>query len=103
MRVTSTTYPDYLIGQLGNLETNQTKLQTEVSSGLSVQEPEDNPDAMAQALDLTAQSQAETQFQGNITQLQQTATATSSAMQSLQSIVSQAGVIATEANGVQSS
>jgi flagellar hook-associated protein 3 FlgL len=102
MRVTSNTYPNYLVSQLGNLESSQTRLQTEVSTGLSVQEPENNPDAMRQVLDLTAQSQADTQYQSNITQLQQTAAASSSAMQSLQTIVSKAGEIATMANGVQS-
>ena len=103
MRVTSNTFPNYLVNQLGTLQTSQARLQTEVSSGLSVQQPEDNPDAMRSVLDLTAESQASTQYQQNITQLQQTATAGSSAMQSLQAIVSKAGEIATSANGVQSS
>jgi flagellar hook-associated protein 3 FlgL len=64
---------------------------------LSVQAPSDNPDAMETTLnDLASQSQQQ-QYTNNVTTLQSQANNVYTALQSLQSITSQAETIATEA------
>ncbi|HTS18873.1 MAG TPA: flagellin [Verrucomicrobiae bacterium] len=99
MRVTTNSISDTLIYQIDRVSANEQKLENEATTGLAVQNPSDNPGAMRSILDLEAESSAVTQYQANITQLQQQATTASSAMQSLQSIISQASTIATEADG----
>jgi len=103
MRVSSSLFTNNLLAQMNQLQGEQTQLQGEVSSGLSVTLPEDDPAAMDQALNLQTDASANTQYQSNITQLQSTATAAGDAMNSLQTLTEQAGEIATEANSVTSS
>jgi flagellar hook-associated protein 3 FlgL len=98
MRISSSLFTNNLLAQMNNLQSQQTQLQGEVSSGLSVTLPEDNPGAMDQALNLQSQASANTQYQNNITQLQSTATTAGDAMNNLQTIAEQAADIATEAN-----
>ena len=102
MRISSSLFTNNLLSQMNNLQSQQTQLQGEVSSGLSVTLPEDNPAVMDQAMDLQSDASANTQYQNNITQLQNTATTAGDAMNSLQTITEQAGEIATEANSVTS-
>jgi len=102
MRVSTSLITNNLLAQMNQLQGQQTQLQGEVSSGLSVTLPEDNPNAMGQALNLQTDASANTQYQNNITQLQSTATTAGDAMNSLQTITEQAGEIATEANSVTS-
>jgi flagellar hook-associated protein 3 FlgL len=68
-----------------------------VTTGLNVQSPSDNPDAMETTLNDLASQSAQEQYTNNITSLQSQANSNYSALQSLQSIVSQAQTIATEA------
>ncbi|HVM59906.1 MAG TPA: flagellin [Verrucomicrobiae bacterium] len=99
MRVTSSSIFDSLIYQINRVSANQQKLENEATTGLAVQNPSDNPGAMRSILDLEAESSSVGQYQANITQLQQQASTASSAMQSLQTILSQASTLATEADG----
>jgi flagellar hook-associated protein 3 FlgL len=103
MRISSSLFTSNLQAQMNQLQTQQTQLQGEVSSGLAVTKPEDNPGVMNQALDMQSEASANTQYQNNITQLQATATTAGDAMNSLQTIAEQAGQIATSAGGVNSS
>ena len=102
MRVTSTMFPDALIGQLGLLSTRQLQLQNEAATGLRVQNPADDPAAMRRALDMQAQSKLITQYQTNITSLQNQAAATSSVTSSLQKITDRVNEIATLTDGTKS-
>jgi flagellar hook-associated protein 3 FlgL len=99
MRVSNNSITDGLIYQINQVTANEQTLENEATTGLAVQNPSDNPAAMQSILDMETESSAVTQYQANITQLQQQATTSSSAMQSLQDIVSQASTIATEADG----
>ena len=99
MRVSNSSITDGLIYQINQVTANEQTLENEATTGLAVQNPSDNPAAMQSILDMETESSAVTQYQANITQLQQQATTSSSAMQSLQDIVSQASTIATEADG----
>jgi flagellar hook-associated protein 3 FlgL len=98
MRISDSTFTDNFISQIQQLEQQQNTLQGESSSGLKVTLPEDNPPVMAQVLNLQTDSAANAAYQSNITQLQNTATISATAMNSLQTLVSQVNDIATEAS-----
>ena len=103
MRISTSLFTNNLLAQMNQLQGQQIQLQNQATTGLKVTLPEDDPAAMDQVLDLQTQAAANTQYQSNITQLQSTATTAASAMNSLQTITEQAGEIATEAGGVNSS
>ena len=97
MRVATDAFTNTLINQVDTLSSQMNTLQNEVTTGLNVQSPSDNPDAMETTLnDLSSQSTQE-QYTNNITALQSQANSNYTALQSLQSIVSQAQSIAVEA------
>jgi flagellar hook-associated protein 3 FlgL len=98
MRISDSNFTDNLLTQIQQLQQQQNTLQGESSSGLSVTLPEDNPPVMAQVLNLQTDSAANAAYQSNITQLQNTATTSATAMNSLQTLVSQVNDIATEAS-----
>ena len=102
MRIATNMFSNDLISQMNQLQGQQIQLQNQASTGLKVTLPEDNPATMAQVLDLQSQAQANTQYQSNITQLQNVAGLSGSAMNSLQTITEQANQIATEAGGINS-
>jgi len=103
MRISSSLFADNFLQQTNALQAQQIQLENESTTGLKVSLPEDDTATMDQVLNLQSQSAANTQYQSNITQLQDTATTAASAMNSLQTITEQAGEIATEADGVTSS
>jgi flagellar hook-associated protein 3 FlgL len=93
MRVSSLMFNQNYLPQLNQLEQSQNQLESEASSGLSMTLPEDNPAMMGAVLDLQAQTSANAQYQSNITQLQSSATTTSTALNALQPLLSQASAI----------
>jgi flagellar hook-associated protein 3 FlgL len=103
MQVTNTSFSSNFLYEIQNLESQQSTLQNETTTGLKVTKPEDDPSAMNQVLDLQTEASSNTQYQSNITQVQNSATTASDALNSLQTLVEQAGEIATDANGVTSS
>jgi flagellar hook-associated protein 3 FlgL len=103
MRISNSLFTNNLMAQVNQLQSQQAQLQGQVSSGLSVTLPSDNPDAMGQALDLQTSAAANTQYQSNITQLQSTASTVGDAISSLQTIAEQAGEIATSSDSTTSS
>ncbi len=103
MQVSTTSFSNNFLYEIGQLQSQQTTLQSETTTGLSVTLPEDNPAAMNQVLNLQSEASAGTQYQSNIAQVQNTASTSSDALNSLQSLVEQAGEIATGATGVSSS
>jgi len=100
MRISSSLFTNNFLSQMNQLQGQQIQLQSQATTGLKVTLPEDNPAVMNQALNLQTQDAANTQYQSNITQLQNTATTAATAMSSLQTITEQAGEIATEAGGL---
>ena len=95
MRITANAYDSSLVSQLNQLSTKQYTIQNQVSTGLSVQAPSDDPTAMENTLDYQAQNAAQTQYSSNISTLQSRANSVYSVLQSLQTITSRAGEIAT--------
>jgi flagellar hook-associated protein 3 FlgL len=102
MRVTNTSFGGNFTNEISQLETQQSTLQNEATTGLKVTQPEDNPAAMDQVLNLQNEESANTQYQNNITALQGTATSASDALNSLQTIVEKAGEIAASTNSLSS-
>jgi flagellar hook-associated protein 3 FlgL len=103
MQVTTSSFSNNFLYQITQLESQQGTLQNEVTTGLKVESPSDNPAVMNQVLNLQSEASANTQYQNNISQIQNSATTASDALNSLQTLVEQAGEIATEATGVSSS
>lgn len=95
MRVTANAFNDSLVGQLNLLTARQYTLQREVSTGLQVSAPSDNPSAMADTLNLLNDKATQTQYSGNISILQTRANSIYNVLQSLQTISSRAGEIST--------
>ena len=93
MRVTSNTFPNRLVTQLGDLATRTAKLQTQAATGQRVQLPEDDPAAMRRVLELQAESSSLNQYALNISTLKEATTASFSAMKSLKSLNDRAGEI----------
>ena len=98
MRIATDSYTDLMLNQFSTLKAEGDQLQNEVSTGLSVQAPSDNPAAMQDTLNELSEQAAQTQYSANITTLQSRATLAGNAMQSLQSLASQASAIATSAS-----
>jgi flagellar hook-associated protein 3 FlgL len=103
MNVSTTSFTNNFLYQINQLESRQASLQSQATTGLKVTLPEDDPAVMDQVLNLQSEDSANTQYQSNITQLQDSATTASDTLNSLQTLVEQASEIATEANGVTSS
>ena len=99
MRIAGTSYTDSLVSQLNFLTSQQYQLQSQVSTGLRIQAPEDDPAGMAQALGLETDTAAATQYAQNISTLQTGANTAYSAMQQIKTISDRAGEIATLADG----
>lgn len=102
MRVATDTYTNALINQVNSLSSQMDNLENEVTTGLSVQAPSDNPGAMETTLNDLASQSAQAQYSSNITTLQSQANSIYSVLESLQTITSQAQSIATEAGGANS-
>ncbi len=97
MRVATNAYTDSMLDQFNNLAAKQYTLQNQASTGLSVQAPSDNPQAMQDTLGYLADNATQQQYSANINTLQSRATSIDSVLQSLQTISSRAGEIATSA------
>ena len=93
MRVTQNSFSDSLIGQLNVLTARQYGLQSQISSGLRVQAPADDPTAMQNVLDYQTSQAAQAQYGSNISTLQGHANSIYSVLQSLQTISSRVGEI----------
>jgi flagellar hook-associated protein 3 FlgL len=97
MRVATNAYTNTMLNEFSLLKSQQINLQNQVSTGLSVQAPSDNPDAMETTLDDLSSQATQQQYSSNITTAQSQADAIYSVLQQLQTITSQAGTYATEA------
>jgi flagellar hook-associated protein 3 FlgL len=100
MQVTTTSFGQNFLNQINQLETRQSTLQNEATTGLSMTLPSDNPAAMNQVLNLQTEAGANTQYQSNISAVQSSADTASDALNSLQTLIEQASEIATQADSL---
>ena len=99
MRVTSLTTSDAIIRQISQLSTQQASLQTEVSTGQKITNPEDDPAGVNTALNYENQLSQVQQYAKNATQALTVSQASYSGLQSLNSISNRAGELATLGTG----
>ena len=100
MRVTQNLFSESLVSRLNSLTARQYGLQSQVSSGLRISAPSDDPAAMQNVLNYKTSQAAQAQYAGNISTLQARAASTYSVLQQLQTISSDVSVIATGAGDV---
>jgi flagellar hook-associated protein 3 FlgL len=102
MRISFNTMPDSLASQLNLLAAQQYRLQTQVTTGRRITNPEDDPAGMRRALDLETETSALQQQQRNISQVQDEATATADVLNGLKKISDRAGELAILADDTRS-
>ena len=103
MRVSSSSFTNSLLNQLGQISARQTRLQNQAATGQRIQAPEDDPAAVRRVLSLQVEGKTVAQYQANVNTLQERATASYQAMNSVKKISDRAGEIATLADGHRSS
>ena len=94
MRVTSNSFPNSLLNQLGSLASRQLRLQNQAATGQRIHNPEDDPRAMRHVLEMQAEARSLDQYQRNIARMQETASASYTAMRSLKTVNERASEIA---------
>jgi len=103
MRVASSAYTNSMLDEFSLLKSQQISLQNQVSTGLRVQAPSDDPTAMETTLgDLSSQA-TQQQYLTNISTVQSKADSIYSALQSLQTLTSQVNTLVTQAGNATSS
>jgi flagellar hook-associated protein 3 FlgL len=103
MRIATSTISDSVLAQLQKLSTQQAKMQTQVSTGQKLSQPEDDPAAFGRVITLDTESRQLTQFQANATRALELSQATYSGLQNIKTISDRAGEIATLGAGTSSS
>lgn len=102
MRVAGNSFVGSLATQLNQLQAQQYQLQSQASTGLRVQAPEDDPAAMEVTLNLQAESSRVAQYAKTVSTLQDRANASYSAISAIKTISDRAEEIATQADGTKS-
>ncbi|MFA5262804.1 MAG: flagellin [Opitutaceae bacterium] len=99
MRVPTNSNSDQMIQRISDLSARQAKLQTQVSTGQRIFQPEDDPAAMGRVLSLKSEKSQLTQFKTNAAYALDLSNATYSALTSINKISDRAGEIATLSTG----
>jgi len=95
MRIANNTISDTILQQIQDLSANQSKLQTQISTGLRISEPDDDPAAYGRVLNYeTAQRQA-AQYTNNASTALALSQASYAGLQSLKTISDRAGELVT--------
>ena len=97
MRIATAAYTNAMLEQFNVLTSNEYTLQNQVSTGLRVQSPSDDPTAMRNTLDYAADKAAQTQYGNNISTLTSRANTIYTTLQTLQTVSSRVGEISTSA------
>lgn len=94
MRIATNTVSNAALGQIQDLTGRLAQLQTQVSTGQRVSQPEDDPAAVGRIIDLQAEQQQLAQYQQNASQALNVSQASSSALTSIKSLSDRASEIA---------
>ncbi len=95
MRISSDYFSANFLNESNQLQQQLNQLQQQASTGLKVSLPSDNPSVMASVLNLQTESSENNQYQDNVSSLQNAATTTYTAMNSLKTITDRVNEIAT--------
>ncbi|HEY4299533.1 MAG TPA: flagellin [Candidatus Didemnitutus sp.] len=104
MRVANTTISDNIVRQIQQLSSQQTQLQSEVSSGLRITQPSDDSAAFGRVMGLESSNRALSQYASNANTALGISQATVSALEQIKSIsdrATQIGVLGTGTEGAQ--
>jgi flagellar hook-associated protein 3 FlgL len=99
MRITNNMVTTSVLAELQQLESQQSTLQTEVSNGLAVTQPSDNPAVFGQVIQEEGQGSQLAQFNQNATQALNVANASYAGISSLTQIYDRATQLATLGGG----
>jgi flagellar hook-associated protein 3 FlgL len=99
MRITNNMVTTSVLAELQQLDTQQSSLQAEVSSGLAITQPSDNPAVFGQVVQEEGQTSQLSQFSQNATQALNAAQASYAGISSLTQIYDRATELATEGAG----
>jgi flagellar hook-associated protein 3 FlgL len=100
MRISSNNVSDAIVRQIQQLSSQQAKLQNQVSTGLRISQPEDDPAAVGRVLNLESESRQLAQFGANASRALEVAQVSASGLQGLKKISDRAGELATLGTGV---
>ncbi|PTX90928.1 flagellar hook-associated protein FlgL [Opitutus sp. ER46] len=103
MRITTNTVQDNIVSQIQNLSTKQAKLQTQVSTGQRIFQPEDDPASVGRTLNLQSEQRKITQYASNATRALELSQATFSGLNAIKTVSDRASEIATLGSGALSS
>jgi flagellar hook-associated protein 3 FlgL len=95
MRITNQTLTSNVVLQLQQLASQQAQLQNQVSTGLRISQPEDDPEAIGSVLSDNTELDQLQQFALNANQALQVSQSSYSSLQSIKSISDRAGQLAT--------
>ncbi len=99
MRVATNTVDNNIISQIEQLTTQQAQLQNEVSTGLRISAPADDPTAFGRVMVDNSESRANSQYSSNASSALATSQATYSALQQVKAVSDRATQIGTLGTG----
>jgi len=99
MRIASNTVSDNIVRQIQQLSSQQARLQTQVSTGLRISAPEDDPAAVARVLNLTSERRQLDQYGQNASRALAVSQASYAGLQNVKKISDRAGELATLGTG----
>lgn len=99
MRLTNLAFTDSLVRQMQQLGATQARLQTQVSTGQKITNPEDAPATVAEVLRLETEQRQVTQFGNNAERALEVSQATYSGLQQLKQVMDRVTEIGTLATG----
>jgi len=98
MRIATNSVSDTILRQIQQLSSDQSKLQTQISTGLRISQPEDDPAAFGQVVNFQSQLRQNAQFANNASTALALSQASYAGLQSLKAVSDRAGEIAALGN-----
>ena len=95
MRIANSTVTDTILAQIQDLSTSQSKLQQQISTGLRISQPSDDPTAYGRVLSYQSSQRQVSQYTTNATNALAVTQASYAGLQSLKTISDRAGELVT--------
>lgn len=99
MRIASNTVNDSIVRQIQNLGAQQSKLQSQVATGLRISQPEDDPAAVGRVINLESEQRQLAQFQANAQRAQEISQASFSGLRAIKKVSDRAAEIGVLGSG----
>lgn len=100
MRIATHSVSDTILRQIQQLSADQSRLQTQISTGLRISQPEDDPAAFARVVNFQSELRQNAQYASNASSALALSQASYAGLQSLKSVSDRAGEIAALGNDV---